>query len=126
MLGSLSSWEFDLLATLRRHGTPFQLTPGQLLSSTMISTGAVTNRIDRLEKRGLVKRLKHPSDGRLVLVRLTARGRKKVDAALVDHAASELRLIAGLNAEQRIVMVDLLRALASSITDEARPSNLDR
>jgi DNA-binding MarR family transcriptional regulator len=111
----LESWEFDLLATLRRHGAPFELTPGQLLSSMMISTGAVTNRIDRLQQRGLVKRLKHPSDGRLVLVRLTSRGLKKVDAALIDHAANELRLIAGLDAEQRVAIVDLLRALASSI-----------
>jgi DNA-binding MarR family transcriptional regulator len=118
----LESWEFDLLATLRRHGAPFELTPGQLLSSMMISTGAVTNRIDRLQQRGLVKRVKHPTDGRLVLVRLTARGLKKVDGALVDHAANELRLIAGLDADDRVAIVDLLKALAASVIDAPQPS----
>ena len=117
----LESWEFDLMATLRRHGTPFELTPGQLLSSMMISTGAVTNRIDRLQERGLVKRVKHPTDGRLVLVRLTARGLKKVDAALVDHAANERRLIAGLDDRQREAIVALLRTLAANIAADAQP-----
>ncbi len=92
----IESWEFDVLTTLLRNGPPHQLTPGQLLESMMITSGTMTNRIDRLEKRGLVQRVKSPDDGRLVLVTLTEEGMRKIDAALVDHAANERRLIESL------------------------------
>ncbi len=107
----LESWEFDVLATLRRHGPPFQLTPGRLLESTMVTSGAMTNRIDRLERRGLVTRSKSPTDGRQVLVTLTEAGRRLVDNAVVDHASNELEMLETLETGQRAQLVDLLRRL---------------
>ncbi len=115
----LESWEFDVLATLLRHGEPHQLTAGQLMNSVMITSGAMTNRIDRLENRGLVKRVKNPDDGRQVLVTLTRKGLKKVDRALVDHAANELDIIAALSPAQQAQLVDLLRTLHQSVVDGA-------
>lgn len=111
----LESWEFDVLATLLRNGAPHQLTPGELLESMMITSGAMTNRIKRLEARGFVERVASPSDGRQVLVTLTDSGRATVDAALVDHAANEVDMLSGLSAEQQQLLVDLLRALYSAI-----------
>lgn len=111
----LESWEFDVLATLRRSGEPYQLTAGQLLSSSMITSGAVTNRLHRLEKRGLIERLKDPSDGRLVVAGLTAAGREKIDAALPDHAANLLRLTGGLEPGERDELAGLLRLLHEAI-----------
>ncbi|WP_428264220.1 MarR family winged helix-turn-helix transcriptional regulator [Haliangium sp.] len=119
----LESWEFDVLATLLRTGPPNRLTPGELLASMMITSGAMTNRIDRLEKRGLVKRERSRDDGRLVLVTLTRKGRKKVDAALVDHAANELRIISALTPAQRAQLADLLRLLHHAVS--AQPAGPD-
>ena len=106
------------MATLLRSGVPYQLTPGALLEPTMITSGAMTNRIDRLEDRGFLKRVKSPDDGRQVLVTLTANGRKKTDRALVDHAANELALVACLDNDQRTQFVYLLRTLGTSITTD--------
>lgn len=111
----LESWEFDVLATLLRSGEPHRLTPGELLESMMITSGAMTNRIDRLEHRGFVKRAKSPSDGRQVLVSLTAKGRKKVDAALIDHAANENAILSGLSSNQQRELIDLLRVLSHAV-----------
>ncbi len=114
----LESFEFDVLATLLRNGPPHQLTPGELLESMMITSGAMTNRITRLEERGFVKRRKSSTDGRQVLVTLTAKGRRKVDAALVDHAANELAIVDALDQRQREQLVDLLRALHHTVVDQ--------
>lgn len=116
----LESWEFDVLATLLRNGDPHQLTPGQLLESMMITSGAMTNRIDRLERRGFVKRAKSPTDGRQVLVKLTKKGLKKVDSALIDHAANERAIVDALTPDQRDQLVDLLRRL-HSVAEQPRP-----
>jgi DNA-binding MarR family transcriptional regulator len=110
----LEAWEFDLLATLRRHGPPYQLTAGDLMGAMMITSGAVTNRIDRLERRGLITRDRHPTDGRKVLVALTGSGRDLVDGAVADHAANELNLIATLEPDERQTLIDLLRKLHHS------------
>lgn len=118
----LESWEFDVLATLLRNGAPHQLTPGRLLDSMMITSGAMTNRIDRLERRGLVRREKSPDDGRQVLVSLTAAGLERVDSALVDHAANERDIVDALTSDQRDQLVELLRLLLRSLAD---PSPLD-
>ncbi len=115
----LESWEFDVLATLRRHGEAYQLTPGQLLASTMITSGAMTHRIDRLEERGLVERTKSATDGRLVLVGLTATGLDLIDRAVADHAANESEIIAGLSPRQRKQLTDLLRVLLQSVESPA-------
>ncbi len=111
----LESWEFDVLATLFRSGAPHQLTPGALLESTMITSGAMTNRIDRLEQRGLVERIKNPEDRRQVFVTLTAAGRKKVNAALEDHVGNETEILSGLDAKQQHQLVELLRVLHRSL-----------
>ncbi len=113
----LESWEFDVLATLLRNGKPHQLTPGQLLDSMMITSGSMTNRIDRLEKRGFVKRSRSAEDGRQVLVTLTKSGLKKVDAALVDHTANQQRIVNGLSEEQVDQLEDLLRALYEVVVE---------
>lgn len=107
----LESWEFDVMATLLRNGPPHQLTPGQLLDSMMITSGSMTNRIDRLEERGFVKRIAHPTDGRQVLVALTKQGIRKVDAALVEHAANEAAIVSVLSTTQQAQLAELLRLL---------------
>lgn len=108
----LESWEFDVLATLLRSGAPHQLTPGQLLESAMVTSGAMTNRIDRLEQRGLVERVRNPDDGRQVLVTLTTVGHQVVSAALVDHAANERAILDGLDGADQDQLVALLRRLS--------------
>jgi DNA-binding MarR family transcriptional regulator len=113
----LESWEFDVLATLRRSGDPYQLTAGQLLEATMLTSGAMTHRIDRLEGRGLVRRVSDPADGRVVLVTLTSDGHRLVDAALADHAANELQLVSALPPADRTKLVDLLRRLTESLSE---------
>lgn len=117
----LESWEFDVLATLLRSGEPHRLTPGELLESMMVTSGAMTNRIDGLEKRGFVKRAKSPSDGRQVLVSLTAKGRKKADAALIDHAANESAILSGLSSKQQRELTDLLRVLSHAVDGRQEP-----
>jgi DNA-binding MarR family transcriptional regulator len=107
----LEAWEFDVLATLRRSGSPFALSAGQLLNAMMITSGTMTNRIDRLEHRGFVGRRKDPADGRVVLVALTPAGRRRVDAALEAHAANELNIISALSQRDRNEMIRLLRRL---------------
>lgn len=113
----LESWEFDVLATLLRNGPPHQLTPGELLESVMITSGAMTNRIKRLESRGFVERVASPTDGRQVLVTLTEAGMAKVDAALIDHAANEVDILSGLSGHQQQQLVALLRELHYAIVD---------
>lgn len=112
----LEPWEFDVLATLRRSGPPFQLTAGELMSSMMVTSGAVTNRIDRLEGRGLIRRDKDSEDGRIVRVVLTAEGLRKIDSALPDHAANELRLVAALTRSERDTLIGLLRKLHTDLS----------
>lgn len=121
----LEAWEFDVLATLVRNGEPHQLTPGQLLDSMMITSGSMTNRIDRLEARGLVERGKSPSDGRQVLVTLTTTGKRKLDAALVDHAGNELAIIERIEPAQRQQLTDLLRSLHHAIVAHSNSADGD-
>ena len=111
----LEAWEYDVLASLRRVGEPHQLTPKALMASTMITSGAMTHRIDRLEGRGLVERSPSPDDGRQVLVALTPDGRAIIDAALVDHAANEARIVSALEPGQRETLAHLLRLLHHAV-----------
>lgn len=78
----LTLWQFDVLATLRRFGEPYALSPKELMREVMLSSGAMTNRIDRLEARGLVERRPAPSDRRSVQIQLTAAGRRLIDRAI--------------------------------------------
>jgi len=105
----LGEGEFDLLATLRRGGEPFARTPGELARHTMVTTGAVTKRVDRLVASGLVSRSASDDDGRGRVISLTAEGRRVIDEAVVAHLANEERLLSGLDADQRRALQALLR-----------------
>ncbi|GAA2030478.1 MarR family winged helix-turn-helix transcriptional regulator [Pseudokineococcus marinus] len=109
----LEVWSFDVLSALRRSGAPHQLTPGQLVTSTLVTSGTMTNRVDRLVALGLVERHPDPADRRGVLVRLTPAGASRVDAAMADLLARERRLLAGLDAGEQDRLADVLRSLAS-------------
>ncbi|SOC90299.1 DNA-binding transcriptional regulator, MarR family [Rhizobium sp. AN5] len=98
----LQSGEFDVLATLRRSGAPYELTPTRLYESAMLSSGGMTARIDRLEREGLVERRRHPTDRRGVLVALTPIGVSLIDKMLAQHVENERIALAGLTvAEQQ-------------------------
>ncbi len=107
----LEPWEFDVLAALRREGAPYALSPGRLLQVTLVTSGTMTNRIDRLAAKGLVERVPDPHDGRGVQVTLTVEGRSRVDAALTDLLAHERSILAQLDAPDRSRLADLLRRL---------------
>jgi DNA-binding MarR family transcriptional regulator len=109
----LEPWEFDVLAALRRSGVPYELSPGRLLDETMVTSGTMTNRVDRLEGKGLVERLPDPGDRRGVRVRLTEAGRRAVDDALGELLAREQSLLAVLNETDRNQLGQLLRRLAT-------------
>ncbi len=107
----LETWEFDVLSALRRQGPPYQLSPGALLHATLVTSGTMTNRIDRLAAAGLVSRHRDQQDKRGVLVELTRRGRDTVDAAFADLLERERGLLAGLAANQQAELASLLRVL---------------
>ena len=107
----LDTWEFDVLSALRRSGAPYQLSPGALLTQTLVTSGTMTNRIDRLAERGLVVRRPAPADRRGVLVELTTPGRALVDAAMADLLTVEHRLLATLTPAERGRLAGLLRRL---------------
>ena len=109
----LEGWEFDVLAALRRSGPPYQLSPGQLVAQTLVTSGTMTNRIDRLTGRQLVRRLPDPADGRGVMVRLEPGGQVLVDAALADLLTVERELLEALAAGDRATLADLLRRLTT-------------
>ncbi|MEU2258384.1 MarR family transcriptional regulator [Nocardia xishanensis] len=113
----LDAASFDVLATLRRTDPPHRLTPTELTRSAMVTSGAITQRLDRLEERGLVTRSPDDRDGRGVQVTLTDAGRKLVDAALPDHVSTEHRLLEPLSATQRQRLAATLRILLESLGD---------
>ncbi|GIG28944.1 MarR family winged helix-turn-helix transcriptional regulator [Cellulomonas marina] len=109
----LEAWAFDVLSALRRAGRPYRLSPGALLTQTLVTSGTMTNRIDRLAEQGLVRRLPSPDDRRGVLVELTPAGRLRVDGAMADLLDVEESLLAGLGDEERARLADLLRTLVA-------------
>lgn len=115
--------DFDVLASLRRSGEPFELTPGQLGASTMITSGAVTKRVDRLAAQGLLQRSPDPAgDGRSKPVRLTEAGHQLVDRLLPHHVANERRLLASLSEVEQATLTSLLRTWSISLQGlEATP-----
>jgi DNA-binding MarR family transcriptional regulator len=106
--------EYLVLAALRRAGPPYRMNPTTLFNSVILSSGAMTNRLDQLEGMGLIRRLPDPSDRRGRLVELTPKGRELVDKAVVEHLANEERLLSGLTAAERKKLGDLLRKLLVS------------
>lgn len=107
----LEVWEFDVLSALRRAGSPYELSPGVLVQQTLSTSGTMTNRIDRLERRGLVQRHRDPSDRRGVKVRLSEQGCTVVDAAMNDLLCREQELLAQLSSRDRAQLSDSLRLL---------------
>lgn len=107
----LELWEFDVLSALRRSGEPYQLSPGQLVTQTLVTSGTMTNRVDRLATRDFVERSPDPNDRRGVIVALTRSGREAVDAALADLLDRERALLARLPDDDRSALAGLLKAL---------------
>ena len=108
----LELWEFDVLSALRRAGAPYQLSPKALLQQTLVSSGTMTNRIDRLVTRGLVERRTDPNDGRGILVVMTTAGRERVDAAIATLLAAETELLDRLPRADQERLGALLRKLS--------------
>lgn len=111
----LQRGEFDVLATLRRSGPPFALTPTALFRALMLSSGAMTNRLDRLERAGLIVRKPDPTDRRGTLVHLTEAGRAVVDQAVEAHMHNERQMLAALTPEQQGHLADVLRVLLARL-----------
>lgn len=111
----LTGESFDVLAALRRSGEPYRLTPTQLYRQMMLSSGAMTNRIDRLEADGLVERTPDPGDRRGTLIRLTRKGRALIDKAVAAHAENEREQLGGLTGKERSQLSALLRRLLESL-----------
>lgn len=114
---SLETWEFDVLSALRRAGDPYQMSPGALVTQTLVTSGTMTNRIDRLEERGLVERHRSPGDRRGVLVRLAPAGLERVDAAMSDLLSVEAELLAAMSPAERPQLAALLRTVAAQFDE---------
>lgn len=107
----IEAWEFDVLAALRRAGAPYELSPGRLLHETLVTSGTMTNRVDRLAARGLVERYPDPEDRRGVLVRLTPDGKEAVDAGFTRLLGTEQDFLTALTLQQADELANLLRRL---------------
>ncbi|MBB6485360.1 MarR family winged helix-turn-helix transcriptional regulator [Rhizobium lusitanum] len=105
----LNSANFDMLATLRRSGEPYTLSPSDLMETMMVTSGTMTNRIDQLEKAGLVARSQNPNDGRSFLISLTPKGFELIDSAVTAHVETQMRLVSTLSPEERTALDGLLR-----------------
>lgn len=116
----LDTGEVDVLLTLRRSGAPYGLTPTQLGKSLMITSGAVTKRINRLETRRFIQRIPDPLDGRIVQIRLTDHGFKTIDGLFGPHIANEARLLKGLNRDKLDQLAELLQSLLQDLGDIPR------
>ncbi|MEU3574554.1 MarR family transcriptional regulator [Kitasatospora sp. NPDC036755] len=113
----LDAASFDVLATLKRSGPPYRLTPTGLMQSAMVTSGAITQRLDRLEARGLVTRTRSDQDGRSREVVLTPEGHDLIDRALPDHLATEHRMLTGLDEARRGALVEAMRILLADLGD---------
>ncbi|MBE3562012.1 MAG: MarR family transcriptional regulator [Ktedonobacteraceae bacterium] len=111
----LNHWSFDVLATLYRAGAPHRLSPTELFRSLMVTSGTKTNRIDRLEEKGLVRRVPDPEDRRGILVELTEHGHQIIDSLLASHIANEARLLQPLSQEERQTLDTLLSKWLTSL-----------
>ncbi|QND56873.1 MarR family winged helix-turn-helix transcriptional regulator [Mesorhizobium huakuii] len=112
----LQAGEFDVLATLRRSEAPYALTPTALYEATMVTSGAMTNRLDRLEKAGLILRGPHPNDRRGIVVQLTEKGLALIDEAVTAHVANEHEILAGLTRAEQETLARLLEKLIGSLS----------
>lgn len=106
---------FDVLATLRRSGSPYRLSPGELLQKTMVTSGTMTHRVDQLVNARLVQRVQNPDDGRSVLIELTRSGLKLIDSAVIHHVANLDRLTGSLNESEFLRLDRLLEKYLSNL-----------
>ncbi len=113
----LEPWEFDVLAALRRAGPPYELSPGTLLAQTLVTSGTMTTRVDKLTARGLVTRRRDEQDRRAVQVALTDMGRTAVDAALDSLLAHEREILADIDDTDQTALARLLRTLVLPFDD---------
>jgi DNA-binding MarR family transcriptional regulator len=112
---------FELLAALRRAGSPYELNPTQLMAATMLSSGGITKRLDSMERAGLLERKPDPTDRRGTIVKLTRRGRALVDRAFEEHVANEEQLLEALTQNQRKTLDALLRTLLEHLEQAESP-----
>lgn len=116
------TWEsFSLIVTLRRVGAPYELRPGELLAVSLLTSGAITNRIDRVEQQGLVERLRDPNDRRGVVVRLTPAGRKLADQSIALHFEQLQPLMSTLNKTEFKTASTLLEKLLVGLEEQTQP-----
>lgn len=115
----LEPWEFDVLAALRRSGPPYELSPGTLLAQTLVTSGTMTARVDKLAAQGLVSRRRDEHDRRAVQVALTAKGRAAVDAALEGLLEHERAILADIAPDGQASLAALLRTLVLPFDDTA-------
>lgn len=111
----LNTSSFDVLATLRRAGDPYTLSPGEMLSTLMVTSGTMTNRIDQLEKAGWVIRKVNPEDGRSFLVSLTPEGLELINQVIEAHAENQKRLVSGLSQQEQQTLNQLLKVFLNSL-----------
>lgn len=110
----LDGGSFDVLATLRRTGHPYELSPQELTEAAMVTSSATAQRLNKLADRGLVSRTRDRQDGRGIRVRLTARGMEVIEDALPEHLATQQALLRGLNAAEQAQIIDLLQRIESN------------
>ncbi|MBG6026002.1 MarR family transcriptional regulator [Proteus mirabilis] len=111
----LNTSSFDVLATLRRSGEPYTLSPGEMLSTLMVTSGTMTNRIDQLEKAGWVIRKVNPEDGRGFLVSLTPEGLELINQVIEAHTENQKRLVSGLSQQEQQTLNQLLKVFLNSL-----------
>ena len=114
----LTDASFDVLATLRREGAPYALSPSDLMASTMVTSGTMTHRINLLEKAGLIERVKNPEDGRGFLISLSQHGFDLIDEAVAAHVETQAQLVSGLTEEQRAQLDALLKQFLAGFEHE--------
>src|SRR3954469_2232424 len=119
----LGDGDFDVLVTLRRNGAPYEMTPGELCASTMVTSSAVTKRIDRLERGGLVTRTVSTEDARSRRIRLTDAGFELVDRLMAVHIATEPRLFSGLTDRDRSQLAAILRRWGQALEGDTAASD---
>ncbi|MGP9675024.1 MULTISPECIES: MarR family winged helix-turn-helix transcriptional regulator [unclassified Halomonas] len=111
----LSDSSFDVLATLRREGPPYALSPSDLMASTMVTSGTMTHRLQQLEKAELIERVKNPADGRGFLISLSEKGFALIDEAVAAHVETQAELVSGLSDKQRAQLDALLKQFLNSV-----------
>jgi len=117
----LNTAQFGVLAALRRAGAPYCLTPTALYNALLVSSGAMTNRLERLTAAGYVRRMRDPSDGRSILVALTPKGKRLIDKIVVRHYDLERELLASLSGDEQKRLTAILRKLLIEFEDHPPP-----